>query len=81
MPATKSQINAALGREIKAAYIREGMTAEQVATAAGFSVNTMTRILNGAEIPVSRLYLIADAIGASPVKLVEDAVARAERDA
>lgn len=78
MPATKSQINAALGREIKSAYIREGMTAGQVAEAAGFSINTMTRILNGAELPVSRLYLIADAIGVSPIKLVEDAVRRAE---
>lgn len=80
MPATKSQINAALGREIKAAYIREGMTASQVAEAAGFSVNTMTRILNGAELPVSRLYLIADAIGVSPIKLVEAAVRKAENN-
>jgi transcriptional regulator with XRE-family HTH domain len=79
VPATKDSINVALGREIKAAYVREGMTAEQVASKAGFSVGTMTRILGGADIPVSRLYLIADAIGVSPVKLVEDAVARAER--
>lgn len=81
MPATKDQINRALGREIKAAYIREGLTAEQVATKAGFSIGTMTRMLAGSDVPVSRLYLVADAIGVSPVKLVEDAVARAERDA
>ena len=80
MPASKDAINQALGREIKAAYVREGMTAEQVAAAAGFSVNTMTRILAGADLPVSRLYAIADAIGTDPVKLVEAAVARAERD-
>lgn len=80
MPATKEQINRALGREIKAAYVREGMTAEQVATAAHFSTGTMTRILAGADIPVSRLYLIADAIGVSPVSLVEAAVKRAEQD-
>lgn len=81
MPATKDQINRALGREIKAAYIREGLTAEQVATKAGFSIGTMTRMLAGSDVPVSRLYLVADVIGVSPVKLVEDAVARAERDA
>lgn len=80
MPATKDQINLALGREIKAAYVREGMTAEQVASKAGFSVGTMTRTLAGSDIPVSRLYLIADAIGVSPVSLVEAAVARAEKD-
>ncbi|WP_152970133.1 helix-turn-helix domain-containing protein [Frigoribacterium sp. RIT-PI-h] len=80
MPATKEQINRALGREIKAAYVREGMTAEQVATAANFSTGTMTRILAGSDIPVSRLYLIADAIGVSPVSLVEAAVKRAEQD-
>jgi transcriptional regulator with XRE-family HTH domain len=79
VPATKEAINRALGREIKAAYVREGMTAEQVAKAAGFSVNTMTRMLAGGDMPVSRLYLIADAIGVSPVELVEAAVKRAER--
>jgi len=78
--ATKDAINRALGREIKAAYVREGMTAEQVATAAGFSVNTMTRMLAGGDMPVSRLYLIADAIGVSPVALVEAAVKRAEQE-
>lgn len=81
MPATKDQINRALGREIKAAYIREGLTAEQVATKAGFSIGTMTRMLGGSDVPVSRLYLVADAIGVSPVALVEAAVERAERDA
>jgi transcriptional regulator with XRE-family HTH domain len=80
VPATKEEINRALGREIKAAYIREGMTAEQVATAAGFSIGTMTRMLAGSDVPVSRLYLVADAIGVSPVALVEAAVERAERD-
>jgi transcriptional regulator with XRE-family HTH domain len=81
VPASKDQINLALGREIKAAYVREGMTAEQLASKAGFSVGTMTRLLGGSDIPVSRLYLIADAIGVSPVSLVEAAVARAEQDA
>jgi transcriptional regulator with XRE-family HTH domain len=81
VPASKDQINAALGREIKAAYVREGMTAEQVATKAGFSIGTMTRMLAGSDVPVSRLYLVADAIGVSPVALVEAAVERAERDA
>lgn len=80
VPASKETINRALGREIRAAYIREDMTAAQLAEKTGISESTMTRLMAGSDIPVSRLYLIADAIGVSPVALVEAAVARAERD-
>lgn len=81
MPISKEDLNRALASEIKAAYTREGMTAAQVAEAAGFSVGTMTRILAGEDLPVSRLYKIADAIPhVKAVDLVEAAVARAERD-
>ena len=80
VPASKEKINQALGREIRAAYIREGMTAAQLAEKTGISESTMSRLMAGSDIPVSRLYLIADAIGVSPVSLVEAAVARAEKD-
>lgn len=81
MPATKEQLNRALASEIKAAYVREGMTASEVAEKAGFSVGTMTRLMAGQEIPVSRLYLIADAIPhVTVLALIESAIVRAERD-
>ena len=80
VPISKETINRALGREIRAAYIREGMTAAELAEKSGISESTMTRLMAGSDIPVSRLYLIADAIGVSPVSLVEAAVARAEKD-
>lgn len=79
MPASKEAINRALALEIKAAYVREGLTAAKVAERAGFSTGTMTRILAGEDMPVSRLYLIADAIGVPAVDLVTAAVERAER--
>jgi hypothetical protein len=81
--ATKEEINRALAAEIKAAYIREGMTAAQVAEQAGFSTGTMTRILAGEDLPVSRLYMIASVIpnpDVTALSLAEAAVARAERD-
>lgn len=74
MPASKKDINRALALEIKAAYVRKGMTAAQVAEKAGFSTGTMTRILAGEDMPVSRLYMIADAIGVQAVDLVRAAV-------
>ncbi|MDK8171712.1 helix-turn-helix transcriptional regulator [Curtobacterium sp. Csp2] len=80
MPASKYAINRALALEIKAAYVRKGMTAAQVAEKAGFSTGTMTRILAGEDMPVSRLYLIADAIGVAAVDLVRAAVDNAVDD-
>jgi len=79
MPASKEQINRAFGREIHAAYIREGLTAAEVASKAGFSEATMTRLLAGSDIPVSRIILIADAIGVPALDIMEAAMKRAER--
>ena len=80
MPASKEQLDRALGREIHAAYVREGMTAAEVADKAGFSEATMTRILAGSGAPMSRIYMIASAIGVPVLEMVEAAVRRAEKE-
>lgn len=79
MKPTKQQINDALAAEIKAGLARRDMSVRELAQRTGISFSTMLRITNGADLQVSKLYLIADVLQLNPVKLVEAAVAEAER--
>lgn len=76
---TKQQINDALAAEIKAGLARRDMSVRELAQRTGISFSTMLRITNGADLQVSKLYLIADVLQLNPVKLVEAAVTEAER--
>jgi transcriptional regulator with XRE-family HTH domain len=76
---TKQQINDALAAEIRAGLARRDMTVADLAEKTDISFSTMLRITNGADLQVSKLYLIADALKLSPVKMVQAAVAEAER--
>jgi len=55
------------------------MTVLELAERTGISESTMMRITKGADIQLSKLYLIADALKLSPVKMVQNAVQEAER--
>jgi len=76
---TKEQINDALAAEIRAGLARRKMTVLELAERTGISESTMMRITKGADIQLSKLYLIADALKLSPVKMVQNAVQEAER--
>lgn len=81
VPVTKEAINRALAAEIRAAAGRADISLAEVGRRTGISEPTMQRIAKGADLQVSKLYLISDALGVSPTALVEAAVAAAEAEA
>ncbi|MCM3521736.1 helix-turn-helix transcriptional regulator [Curtobacterium sp. P97] len=73
-------INRATADVIKGFISREDTTKAAVAKGAGFSVATMTRLVSGnAEIPISRLYDIARALGISAQEILDAADKRAAK--
>lgn len=73
-------INRATADVIEGIIARERTTKAKVAKGAGFSTATMTRLVSGdAEIPISRLYDIARALGISPQEILDAADARAAK--
>lgn len=73
-------INRATADVIEGIIARERTTKAKVAKGAGFSTATMTRLVSGeAEIPISRLYDIARALGISAQEILDAADARALR--
>jgi transcriptional regulator with XRE-family HTH domain len=73
-------INQATADVIEGIIARERTTKAKVAAGAGFSVATMTRLVSGdAEIPISRLYDIARALGVSAQEILDAADARAAK--
>jgi transcriptional regulator with XRE-family HTH domain len=71
-------INQATADVIEGIIARERTNKAIVAKGAGFSVATMTRLVSGkAEIPISRLYDIARALGISAQEILDAADARA----
>ncbi|WP_181421659.1 helix-turn-helix domain-containing protein [Curtobacterium sp. MCBD17_030] len=73
-------INQATADVIEGIIARERTNKRAVAEGAGFSVATMTRLVSGkAEIPISRLYDIARALGISAQEILDAADARAAK--
>jgi len=73
-------INQATADVIEGIIARERTNKATVAKGAGFSVATMTRLVSGkAEIPISRLYDIARALGISAQEILDAADARAAK--
>lgn len=81
MPVTKESINRAIAAEIRAAVGRADLTLAEVGRRTGISEPTMQRIAKGADIQVSKLYLIADALNVSALQLLDDAVTAAQAEA
>jgi transcriptional regulator with XRE-family HTH domain len=71
-------INQALAAELRAAKGAAKLSVRVLVERSGLATATLNRMLNGErDIKVSQLYLLADALGVSPVQLVERAVERA----
>lgn len=80
MPVTKESINRALAAEIRAAIARADLSLAEVGRRAGISEPTMQRIAKGADVQVSKVYMICDALGVSALSLFEAAAAVAEAE-
>lgn len=79
MTPTKEQINLALASQVRAGMALRSVTIAELADRLGWPESTINRIRGGADLQVSKLYQLADALDLDPVKMIEDALAEAKK--